>query len=658
MRYIDIPAKVIECIVTTAEGAGAWPFDDGTNDPFWQGGPQPRDYRWKLNLIVSPQNHSNHKTRKPFTFNGMDVKVGDYITNSVDGIALKIVSIENKTDTSVTCVVEDTFRYNTFRFPGQSGVGLFGIPANAIIFELNEEGLPVVDPIPPSGVGTSFFANLMSRFNNLEKNSNFLIEKSDHGFVPDQLIAADPGGDTFVLADAAHPFIVGVVSFTDIGPNAFMINPIQKVLDNFDSLIGEVGDVLYSDPFNPGGLTTESGSRPVMIKLRDFTNSFIQSTISDGATTPGSKFEINDVLIEVGGTGSADDFVDAVNAFTGSHSITATAASAPVKAETSLSLIYGEPALVVPTAGPYPTATINGVLVTFSINANGLATYGAEYALEQDLAASINAAAIPGIEATTDSNKLIITNTNGGPITIVNGDADSSGAFFAGDNSGSGIPLSTAGGGSKVVRLDAPDARPINLFEVEGTPCADFGVFSVENGQKAAALYIEQGLRTASNYVVPTIISRDAINAMIGDQAYVLDKGDGQWGLYLYDQSGWRNIANYESAKVDSDVLTGVITTSSPIADTIATINDGSRVNVITVTVEEAFDGNASITFGDSTDSASLMSADQSDLSQTGTYEATPTKVYSTGGADVSLVYALAAPVSTRGRLRWAISYN
>lgn len=655
MRYIDIPAIVLKVRVQSCDGVDYWPYDDGTSDPFWKGGAFPTFYRWKITMAVTEQRHSNHKTRKPNAFNGMDVSVGQYIADYANGITLLIREIVSKTDTEVTCIVEDSLRYNTFRFPGETGEGIFNVPSDAAIFEVNEDGLPVIDPLPD--VGPAFFGNVMSHFQNMEKNTSFILEKPNHGFKVDQLVSADPEHNTFVLTDAEHPCIVGSVAYVNMGPDAFALNPIQKIIDNIDHLIGEVGDILYADPTVPGGVTLDAGGSPIMVKLRDWTPSHVTGTVIDGATAPGSTFVLNGVPIIVGGTGAPIDLLVAINGGSDQHGVVASLVSSPTVMEGILPTHFGEPALVAPQGGPYASATINGVLVEFSVSTTGRQLYGADYALEEDMAEAINAAKISNIVASTSANKLIITNLTGGPITIVNVAPDSDGTPVAGDNSGTGLGFAAPASSGSYVRLEAVDARAINLFDKLGSPTTDFGLYSAENGQKAAALYIEQGLRTASVQVVMNIAARNALNAVIGDQAHVLDKGDGEWGLYLFDGTAWNLVASHESAKVDADTYSLTVTPSSPATGVIGEVNDGTKVLVVTVGVTEAFDGSVSLTVGDDGDPARLMSADLNDLQVVGSYSATPTHVYSTGG-DVDIKYRLNTSNCTVGSATITVSYS
>jgi len=653
MRYLDLPAKVLFCAVSSVVGHSKWPHDDGTGDPFWSGGASPVDYQWVLTATVTPQGHSNHRTRQPYVFNGLDVHPGDWIAHQQTGVALKIVQVLAKTETSITCVVEDFLRYNTHRDQTGFGSGIFPTPANALIFNLNESGLPVVDPIPADGVGAAFFANLMSRFQNQEQSVAFFLEQENHGFSVDQLVSVDAETGKFTLTTARDPYIVGTVSHVN-SPHSFAINPLQKVI-NFDSLVGRVGSIIYSDDSVPGGLTTTPGGKPVMIKLREYTQSWVESTVVDATTTPGSVFKINGVPVTVGGSGSTNDLIDAVNAGTSFHGVTASSLPSPTVVKTSLSMALGEPALNAPSGGPYAVATINGVSVTFATNTRGMALYGAPYALEEDMAADINAANIPGITASTETNRLVLTHATGGPITIVNVTPDIDGIPFAGPNSGSGLPLSTPASTGGKVLLTAIDARAINLLDVTGTVTTDFGLVSAENGTKAAALYIEQGLRSASTTVLPSIANMEALAPVIGDMAFVLDKGDGEWGLFLFDGSNWEIVSTEESARTDAKTISIEIAHDSDPTGIIGEISGNTRVNRVVVSVIEPFDADTTLSVL-SDDGFVLMPEDQNDLSVVGEYTTTPSHVF-TRMADINVEYSLQTTATT-GRALISISYS
>lgn len=656
MRYIDMPAKVIGGTVTSAIGLDMWPYDDGSNDPYWEGGSKPRAYRWEIVMDVTPQQHSSHRTRRPYWYDGTDISVGCYIASQTNGIALEIVSILEKTPTMVRCIVEDVLRYNTFRDPRGQGSGIFSTPAVSIVFETNESGFPVVDPIPATGVGELFYPNLMSRFENVDQNFNFMLYKPNHGFEVDDLISADSVNHTFVKSDSSHPYVIGKVTYTEFGPDHFMLSPIQKVDSKLPSLPGNVGDVLYVSKDVPGQYSL-TGLQPVLVKLRDNTTSWVIGKKTGVTTEVGNTFEVNRIRCTVGGTGSPQDFVDAVNQFTLSHKVTATLVLSETDVSTSLPLFYGEPAFDL-TTGAKPTAIINGVVVEFITTDMGMQQYGVGYCLEEDMVSDINSYNIPNVVASYSNNKITIKNLTGGEIRIENGLGDSSGVMFAGNNSASGLVEYTAASSNKVVRLDADDARAIDLLDVSGTTIDDFGLFSVENGKKAAAMFIEQGIRKADTYVVATIAARDSLNVMFGDQCFVENKGNDEWGHYIYTLDDvWVKIADKDSSETDSQTASVEITAGGDIYGEIHKISNGRRVTFVTVNVLEPFDGPATVEVGDNAIFDRLMGADQSDLNSVGSYSTTPSFVYSTG-SDVGIVFNFNPAGSVTGRAKVAISYT
>lgn len=657
MAYVEVPAKVLECFVRSQIGEGSWPFNDQTNDPFWEFGATPRDYRWLLTIDVKPQYHSSHKTRIPRMYNGMDVKVGDYVASTVDGTSLKIVCITQKTDDVVVCIAEDVFRYNTFRDVAGVGTGIFAVPTEAVIFEVNENNLPVVDPLPPGGVGPAFYPNLMSRFQNLEKLSNFTIHQNNHGFVVGQLVSANHSTHAFSLTDDDHPYLIGTVSFVH-GPNDFTISPIQGVVDNLDYLPGLVADTLYADPTHAGQVRTQEGTNPVMIKLRDYTQTVVSGTISAATTAPSAVMTINGVNITVGGSGTLNNFINSINAHTADHGVTASVAPSVTVLRTNVSLLnstYREVLFKRPNGGF--SARINGVVVQFTSSIYGTYRYNdATLGAVEDIARDINAAAITGVVATVDGTALVLTNTLGAGITLENIAPDANGNNFAGSNSITGMVLSAVASPGSYLRMTAVDARAINISNKAGSPLQDFGITSVENGVKAAAIFVEQGIRKATNYVVTDLTSRNALDTIIGDQAYVIDKGDGQWGLFLYTGSSWTVISTAEAAKVDSDTYVANVTYTSTTVS-LGRVNGGSKVTSVTFEVIAPFDGNPTISVGDDGQQNRLAGDNDVDLKTVGSYIANPVQVYD-GPGDTFLNVYLSSGNATSGLVKVTLTYQ
>lgn len=661
MLHSDVPAKVLECLVISQVGDETWPYDDNTNDPFWRFGSSPKDYRWDVVIEVQPQRHSSHKTRQPHVYNGMDIKVGDYIANSFDGTAVRIARIDFKSETHVECLVEDVFRYNTFRDSSGLGNGIFTVPTNGLVFSLNGQGQPLIDPLPPSGVGPTFYPNLMSRFQNQDRVINFPIDLVDHGFSVGDLVSADPDGNTFVLTSQTYPYMIGRVS-TVADKDTFMVNPTQKIVDDLDYLEGDLASILYADNNNPGEVAL-TGKIPVYVKLRDFTTTQVTSTISNANTTIGNIMAINGVNVIIGGDGDLDGLAYSANLQTANTGVTANVVNIPNVIESERSDIYaeyGEVFFEIDELGPNPSAYINDVLVEFSTTVDGQHRYNIHCASATDMAQDINAASVPGIVAKViDGSLLRLTETTGAAIVLENVINDVNNTAFAGPESATGLPLNTSAKTERVIRLVASDARSIDIANKAGNPIDDFGLYSVENGTKAAALYVRQGIAQASTYVVADISARDNLMAIIGDQAHVLNKGDGEWGQYLFDGSSWMMISSYESARSDANTYQVEIDFSdigSP--KVIGEVSDMSKVTVISVEVTQAFNTPVVFTIGDAANNSRLGSDDQFDLSSVGTYVVMPTYLYDAGIDFTISAYSSAGSAPNAGHAVITLSYQ
>ena len=498
MAYRDSPARVLECFVVNQIGLEAWPFQDGDNDPFWKFGTTPRDYQWRVEIEVQPQHHSSYRTRVPRLFNGMDVRVGDYIANTADGMAVKIVCVEAKTDSLVTCIVEDEFRYNMFRDPSGMGNGLMTVPSRAIIFSLNDKGLPLVDPLPAAVVESQFYPNLMSRFQTAEIDTHFLVNAHDHGFTEGQVLSTSAVDNGFVLTDDTHPIMVGRVTNVP-SQDAFFVSMSQNVLDNLDYLPGDVGDIIYADADAPSGLTTAANLTPVMVKLRNNSASVATGTIPASLVTNGSGIAINGETVIVSGIDRIA-LVDSINGYTAQTGITASIVALPTFSRTlasNLHPMFGEALLDLTVISP--VASFNGISVTFTTTDDGMSRYGMAYSTPTDMAQDINHALSGALVATVEGGSLKVTNPTGAAITILNISSDSQNHNFAGPGSASGLQTNIAANPSNLVRLTAPDARAIDIADISGSTLADYGLVSVENGTKAAAIFVDAGSYAAED---------------------------------------------------------------------------------------------------------------------------------------------------------------
>ncbi len=616
------PPKVLGATVSSSENLDLWPYQLGQDDPYWSGGINPLPYRYRMTFSFSDQLHGSHLTRAPFIYNAQDIEVGDFVAGADDGKVLQIMSIESKSDYSLVAVVEDRLRYNVYK----TGSSIFNVPGNVIFFQINELGLPMLDPLPGTASPT-FYANVMSRFQYMNPLTNYLLVKTAHGFEKGDAICIENG--EFVLSDADNiTKFVGTVIESGPGPDQFILRPANGIIDFVPGLPGSVGDYIYPSLDGSGDLTTNDASqRPVFMKVAAAIPTFTIGSNLDPVGNDGDVVEINKVQLTLTGSNSTynlDDAIAVINSQTATHKLTADKVNGVTSVTSniaSLGSAYGVIAGYVPFS-----ANINGVVVNFATTTSGSVTFGdSAVADANDMAYDINQAAIPNISATVlGTGELVITNAVGGAITVVNVSNDLNSNPFAGANSLSSINLTTAANTTNfVLRLTRTDGGPMTLRDVQGQFFNDAGVISGQNGRYALGLYIEQGLRSSKTTMVATIPARDALHPLPGDQAHVIDAGNGEWAIYLWDGASWRRIANQRSEATDARTLVFDVDlddygTSDSIV--IGYISAGRTIISSRVLVTSAAATDAGVTLGTSANNTELMESRDSVLSSTGQY--------------------------------------
>lgn len=665
---LNVPTKVLPCNVTSATEVAKWTYNDGKGDKWWSGGANPKAYRWEITISVTNVSHGSHLTRTPNVFNGYDVQVGDFIAGATDGRALQIVSISAKTAFTVTCQVEDVLRYNTFR--SATGSGIFTVPGGAVIFQLNENGDPMLDPLPTGIVSSDFYANVNSRFKYLNPADNYLLSQTNNGFEEGDVICIDSDTNSFVLASSDNiDKLVGTVTHPGPGPNNFLLRPANGVIDFVPGLPGEVGDFIYPAVDGSGDLTLTDTGVAIFLKLVNEVPSIVRGSITNGQCSLGDVMEINDVNISFStntlGNVSILQAVNDINQKTSQHKVYAEASPAPNVVQSDINT-YGSAYGLIGGFAPF-SATINGTLVNFTTTTAGQAAYGMAVSIAQDMAGDINLAGVPNLTASADANgRLVLTQSLGNAITIVNGQSDAQGNPFAGMNSISSLATSYAGAtGDYVLQLSRSDGGEIIIRDITGSSTSDFGLISGHSGSYAVGLNVEQGVRKAGTVVVSNIAARDALpTKLTGDSAYVLDTGQGEWALYIWDGSNWTLVATEDSAATDANSLsTSIIcpVTGFGTAKTITLgrISDNSRIVSVLVEVLTPFSGYSdipSLEIGTATEPSRFMSGDQCDLESQGSYTTTPDFHYS-GAAELEIKAYIEHFNATAGEIKITVTY-
>ena len=544
---LNVPPKVLGGSITSTSVAEYWIYENGSGDKWWVAGTSPKGWKYELTINIAEQQHGSHLTRKPFRYNGMDVKVGDWLAYTSDGSCMKIVSVISKTEGQVVIIAEDYQRYNTFKNVTGQPTGSGG---SVTIFELQESGLPVIDPLP-TGPGNKFQTNVGARFAHQNVRDNYELYLANNNLVKGTVVSAINGDITASDCNTASN-MVGVVTMPGPGPDYVTIRPHNKFVDN-DTTIpsGNIGDKIFLD--NDGSLSLDAANScgsVAYITINPAVPTVLTGSVNNPQfATSAFDIEINDTTVSFNGTEVLAQIGIAIN----NANVPGVVASAPqeenVATSSTLSLAYGLVGGYVPFA-----ATINGVPVSFTSDFYGNTRYGAPVAAPEDMKLAIDAANIPNLQVDAPGDgTLTLTELNGNAITIINTQTDNtgtggSGVGFAGTNSITGLQLNNSATTTFRLRLTRADGGPIDIYDSTLRFETVTGLTSGQNGRPTIAAYIYDGLRESATTVVADITARDALNPGAGDMAYVLNDGTGSFALYVWDGSTWNLIGNEESA--------------------------------------------------------------------------------------------------------------
>lgn len=640
---VERPGKLIEVNVTSVTGIAAWPFDDGLDDPWFIAG---NPYRWRIVMTISGETHSSHVTREEFVWNGLDIRVGDYVAGRNEPVAVRIYEVENKTISGVTALVEDVDRFNTFNDPTGNGLGIFG-EGLGIVFELGDDGLPILNPLP-TGIGANLISDLTSRFRINNPIHRYRVEQPGHSFVLGEQVSITPSG--YVKASVVNDKITGYITDIGPGPDIFFYKPITKIAErHFPALPGGISDFIYVDENSPGDLDNLPSGLPLFIKLTLAIPAEIRGTVANPTSTVSTMLVINGITITFTGT----DLATIVSDIDGETSSTGIDASVGLVESTTLGSLSG------------PFTAITPTVVVFSINGTSISLTTddafAGFSLISDMVTDINALlGTHGVTASDDSGKLRLTDLLGGAITIVDIDpAAPTGGSRKSFTEATGLldaPAST----DEIIVLTAADGRELILQNgATGDALGDLGLYSVDNGQLPIGLVMEQGIRKGEMFVVDDITARDALVPKIGDQAFVIDAGQEEWALFVWVNDTWILFTNENASDTDAETISIIVNWDDPSTNFIHRVSDGSRILFATVKVLTPFDGTTpTLTIGDSLDNSRFMSSDHNDLTDEGTYNSTPSFQYDTGGLETEIFAYFAGDGSLAGSAKVTISYT
>lgn len=655
---LNVPPKVLNGSIVSSSVSEYWIYPNGSEDKWWLLGSAPRGWRYEMQIDITEQTHGSHLTRKPFRYNGMDVKVGDWLAYVNDGVCLKIVSILSKTETSVTVIAEDYQRYNTFKNAGGSATGS---GSSITIFELQESGVPVIDPLPV-GPSNQYQTNVSARFIHQNVRDNYELYVANNSLVKGTVVSAINGGITASDCNTASNMI-GVVTMPGPGPNYVTIRPHNKFVDN-DTTIpsGNIGDQIFLT--NDGALSLDAANSCGSVAY--ITINPAEPTVLTGSVanpqfaTSAWDVEINDTTVSFNGTESLAQIGLAIN----NANIPGVGASAPQTVTTvsdgALSKAYGIVGGYVPFG-----ATINGVAITFTTDTFGSTRFGVPFASPEDIKIDIDAANIPNLEVLAPGDgTLTLNELNGNAITIQNTQTDNTGTgglgvAFAGTNSVTGFTLTNNATTTFHLRLTREDGGPIDIYDSTLRFETFTGLTSGQNGRPTIAAYIYDGLRESATTVVANIPARDALNPSLGDMAYVLNDGTGSFALYVWDGVKWNLIGNEESALSQARTYEVDYNVGDATTIFLGNVSVDRKIESVSADINQAFDdATATITVGTIADPDLLFNGDFVRPDVADTYMVNPEYfVEDAGGQDAQYYLTVNPQAATTGNVTVKITY-
>ena len=649
-----LPSKVIPGFAQAIDGMESWLYDDGSNDPWWQGtGATP--VRWVLTADIFAATHSSHLTRVPNIYNGLDISPGMWVFSDSDPKAVRIVSIISKTDASIQCVVEDVDRYNTFTDPTSTGAGIFPPATNLIFFELGGDGLPILNPLPGNST-ISTVSQVEARFRVFNPTIENRFFQLNHGFKEGQVLKIDPATNKFAHATSQDIYIVGTVLAVGPGPHYFYLSPSTKIISDLEpGLPGEVGDVIWLDPVTGDRTTDPSGSVAALyIKMTQEVASFTIGAVDNPQVYTGTSIKLNNELITFEAAEFVDTqgIIDTINSETENHGVVAALSAPTLKVACSVSYPSATPSTVM-------RFNLNGVLT--QVQTPSIVFGDAGQVGWWDVIRAINEQThLHNVYATFDpfGGNLNLENTFGTDIVFenitpaVSVDEDKTVTDML------GIDLVTPAAEPTRLKLVRADGGGVIISDVNGSFSYDTGVQSAANGSLPLALVVDKAMSASSSQVVANLADMYALsNVRSGDQVFVQNGATaGEWELYVRTGETYTKIADHDSSVADASTLTVEVDFNSSTPISLGNVSDGTRIADVTVLVEVPFNSSATLDVGTIDEPDAVFTTANIDLTVAGTYEGSTSFIYE-GVEDGELYVHLNAAGSSSGRARVIVSY-
>ena len=277
-------------------------------------------------------------------YTALDIKTGDWITSANGQICLQIVSVDSKTDSSITFTAKDVdmISYKTYANNAMSNGD------TVIFFEVSDNGQPLITTADITAFqNPGSIDKIQGRFAATEETERFRFEfdTAQTGYEKGDTITVNTVDGSFIKFGATNSSDIplGIVIEKTMGNRVVYVKPFNTIIDNHSNpelLTGSAGDIYYTDPANPGKMTTTeaSGSQAILLQVKDAVSTVITTTVAGYLPDSADSLIINGVESFEGGVdttpATVQDLVNLINADTADHFVTASKNSVYASTET------------------------------------------------------------------------------------------------------------------------------------------------------------------------------------------------------------------------------------------------------------------------------------------------------------------------------------
>ncbi len=293
-------------------------------------------YNVEVSGISSQQTYTTGVRAQNQAYTGLDIKVGDYTTDKEGRGVYQIISIEEKTNNTIKFVVKDIDMLS-YKVYGSDASPSQGAPI--AFFELSDSGAALI-----TGAEISNFFGTAISIDRIQGRFDALLESDSQRFSFEDQQSQVNLGDTVAIDQISGNFVkygtsgsteiaLGIVEEFRMGGTVIYIKAFNKVIDNYPNpskLTGGFGETYYTDPANPGEMTTTeaSGSIPLFLQIKNAVSTVVTSNSSNYMPDNNDKLKINNIEVYDGANDFAsitttDDLVSRINTLTSSTQVTA-----------------------------------------------------------------------------------------------------------------------------------------------------------------------------------------------------------------------------------------------------------------------------------------------------------------------------------------------